>query len=108
LSECAPTNVASRSIVRRFGAPASAHARSRARACADTQPVEPVGVAGDLIDHAKRGGVGGDRPEQHLLVADRAQVGQAVTAVGEHHRQVADDPARVVAATSLTALCQPA
>ena len=43
LSECVPTNVASRSIVRRFGAPASAHARSRARACAARNRSSPSG-----------------------------------------------------------------
>src|SRR5690242_617864 len=31
--------------------------------------------------------------------AQRSEVGQAVAAVGEHHREIANDPAHVVAAT---------
>jgi hypothetical protein len=42
--------------------------------------------------------VRGDLPEQRLLVAHRAQVGQAVAAVREHHRQIAHHPPRVVLA----------
>ena len=43
-----------------------------------------------------------DRPEQRLLIADHAHVGQTVPAVGEHHCQVPHDPARVMPAAPLT------
>jgi hypothetical protein len=38
---------------------------------------------------------------QDGLVADRTEVGQAVAAVGEHDRQIADHAAAVVAAGAL-------
>jgi len=50
------------------------------------QAVEPAGLASDRLDDAKRRGVRGDGAEQRRLIAHRAQVGQAVAAVGEHHR----------------------
>ena len=58
-------------------------------------------VAGDRIDDAKRRGVRGDLPEQRLLVAHRAQVGQAVAAVGQHDRQIAHHAAGIVPAAAL-------
>ena len=44
-----------------------------------------------------RGGVGGHRAEQVCLVAQHRQVGDRLSAVGEHDREVHRDPARVVA-----------
>jgi len=43
----------------------------------------------EALNAAVGGGLRGDRPEEHLLVAQRAEVGQAVAAVGEHHGEVA-------------------
>ena len=48
------------------------------------------------------GRIRGDAAEQGRLGAQRAQVGQTVTAVGEHDREVAQRPARVVARAALT------
>jgi len=61
------------------------------------QPLEAVGVTGDPVDHPKRRRARRDLPKQRLLIAERAQIGQAVAAVGEHHRQVTHDAAHVVA-----------
>ena len=68
-----------------------ARPRSRPRRA---QRLERPGVAGDPVDQPKRRRVRRDRPEQRLLIAHRAQVRQAVAAVGEHHRQIPDHPAR--------------
>ena len=82
---------------------------------ADTQPPRPLPcpsarradrieqsrVVRDPIDQPKRRRVRRDRPEQRLLITHRPQVRQAVAAVGEHHRQIPDDPARIVPAASL-------
>jgi hypothetical protein len=40
-------------------------------------------------------------PEQRLLITDRAQVRQAVAAVGEHHREIADHPTRIMSLAAL-------
>ena len=71
------------------------------------QPLEAVGVTGDPVDHPKRRRARRDLPKQRLLIAERAQIGQAVAAVGEHHRQIADHAARVVAAVALTQPAKP-
>jgi hypothetical protein len=52
------------------------------------QPSQPVGVLGGALDSPPGGGGRGDRAEQLRLVAQHRQVTQAVTAVGQHHRQV--------------------
>jgi hypothetical protein len=64
--------------------------------CARARERLGVRVGGDRIDHPKRRRVRRDRPEQGLLVAHRAQVGQAIAAVGEHHHQIADDATGIV------------
>jgi hypothetical protein len=46
------------------------------------QAGEPVGVAGDPLDHPPRRRRGGDRTEQLGLVAQDGKVAQAVAAVG--------------------------
>lgn len=62
------------------------------------------GRRGDLVDHPKRRGVRRHPPEQRGLVADRTQIRQAVAAVSEHHRDVADHASAIV---TTTALAQP-
>jgi hypothetical protein len=89
------------SITIRSGAAPASQAAARARA-SGPQRSQQRRIAGDPVDHPKRRGVGGDRPEQRLLVADRAQIGQAIAAVGQHHRQIPDDPAGIVAPTAFT------
>jgi hypothetical protein len=63
--------------------------------------VEQPRVVRDPVDQPKRRRVRRDRPEQRLLITHRPQVRQAVAAVGEHHRQIPDHPARIVPAASL-------
>ena len=63
------------------------------------QPLKPARVTRDPVDHPKRRRGRRDLPEQHLLITERTKVRQAVPAVGEHHRQVADHAALVVART---------
>jgi hypothetical protein len=58
-------------------------------------------LRGDPVEHPKRRRVGGHPPEQRLLISDRAQIAKAVAAVGEHHRQVAHHPTRIVTAGAL-------
>jgi hypothetical protein len=65
------------------------------------QRAQQLRVGGDGIDDPKRRGVRRDLAEQRLLVAHGAQIRKAVAAVGEHHREVADDPAGVVPAAPL-------
>src|SRR3954447_10777833 len=74
--------------------------RSRPRASLAQRP-EQRRIGGDRRDHPEGGRVGRDRAEQRLLLAHGAQVGQAVAAVGEHHRQIAHDAAAIVPAPPL-------
>ena len=65
---------------------------------------EPDRLQPRLVEGSERapgGGIGGDISEERLLVAQRAQVGEAVAAVGEHERQVAHHPAGIVTRTPL-------
>ena len=55
----------------------------------------------DPIDHPKRGRVRRHRPEQRVLLANRAEVSDALAAIDQHHRQIADHSARVMTATPL-------
>jgi hypothetical protein len=61
----------------------------------------------DPVDHPERGRVRRDLTEQGVLIADRAQVRDTLTTVGEHHREIAEHPARIMATTPLLARCQP-
>ena len=58
------------------------------------QRVKQRRLAGDRVDQPKRRRVRRDRPEQRLLIPHRAQVRQTVAAVGEHHREIPNHPAR--------------
>lgn len=61
-------------------------------------PLKRIRIVGDPFDQPVRGRVRRDRPEQRLPVAQRPQVTQRITAVGEHHRQITDHaPGRVPA-----------
>jgi hypothetical protein len=64
------------------------------------QRVEESRLARDPVNRPKRRGIRRHFPEQLLLVADRAQIGHALPAIGEHHRQIPDHPARIVATTT--------
>jgi hypothetical protein len=76
------------------GAPPAAHTAARAAARAASMP--PQLHRGDRLHRPPGGCVGGDRPEQRLLVAQHRQLGQAVGAIRDGHRQVGEDHARVV------------
>ena len=54
-------------------------------------------VTGGALHHPPGGRGGGDRAEQLGLVAQHGQIAQAVPAVGQHHHQVAQHAARLVA-----------
>ena len=71
------------------------------------QRVKQPRLRSDPVDHAKRGRVRRDRTEQHVLVADRPEIGHALPAVGEHHREIADHPARIMPPTPLLEPRQP-
>src|SRR6266545_3438811 len=66
-------------------------ARERNRAA---QPRKALSV--DRVDHPKRRRVRRHAAEQILLVAQRAQIREAVAAVGEHHDQVAQHDPRIM------------
>ncbi len=59
------------------------------------------------VDDPKRGRVRRDRAEQRLLLADRAEIGHALAAIGQHHRQVPDHPTRIMTTLPLLEHCQP-
>ena len=71
------------------------------------QRVQQPRLRRDPVDHPERGRVRRHRPEQRLLVAHRAEIRHALAAVGEHHRQITDHPARVMTATPLLQPRQP-
>ena len=55
----------------------------------------------DPVDHPKRRRVRRHRPEQHLLLTNRTEISHTLAAVGQHHREIADHPARIMTATTL-------
>jgi hypothetical protein len=61
------------------------------------QPGQAQLVTSDPLHHPPGGRGRGHRAEQLRLVAQHRQVGKAVPTVGQHHRQVSQHPARVVA-----------
>jgi hypothetical protein len=80
--------------------------RPRTRPCVrpgGPQPGQPTSVSGDAVQHPPGGRGRGHRAEQLRLVAQDRQVGKAVTAVGQHHRQVPQH-CRVGVATPSTRL----
>jgi hypothetical protein len=86
------------SRITRSGAPA----RSRTPARLRSRP--PDRLQTRLVkdgQHTPGGRVGGHLAEERLLVAERAQVGQAVAAVGKGEGEIAHDTARVMARAAL-------
>jgi len=67
------------------------------------QPLKAPGV--DAVDDPKRGRVRGDLAEQVGLVAQRAEIGQAVAAIAEHHDQITQHHARIVRGGPLSRRC---
>ena len=74
--------------------PACAHATSRARARAARSRASAASSRPLSSRHAV--GVRRDRAEQFGLTAQHRQVGDRLTAVGEHHRHIHRDPARIM------------
>ena len=64
-------------------------------------------VTSDLFDHPPRGRGGGHAAEQPGLVTQDGQVAEAVAAVGQHHRKVAQHPAGLVAMAASLVLARP-
>lgn len=58
--------------------------------------VQQPGRRGDPVNDPKRRRARRDSPERRLLAAQRTKVGQAVPAIGHHHRQVAHHAAVIV------------
>jgi hypothetical protein len=71
------------------------------------QRVKQLALGRDAVDHPKRGRIRRHRPKQRVLLAHRPEIGHALTAVGEHHREIADHPARIMPATPLLEPSQP-
>src|SRR5271168_2933977 len=72
----------------------------------DTQGIQQPRCRSDPVDHPKRCRVRRHRPEQRVLLADHTEVRDALAAVDEHHREIAEHPARVMTATPLLDLGQ--
>ena len=70
---------------------------SRSSSATQAPSRSPPSLSRAALQAAVGGGVGGDRPEEHLLVSEGAQVGEAVAAVGEQHGEVADHASGLVA-----------
>ena len=64
-------------------------------------------LRGDPIDRPKRRRVRSHRPEQRLLVTHRTKIRDALAAISEHHRQIPDNPARIMTTTTLLQDRQP-
>ena len=76
----------------------------RPRHLAGLSPGSPKPRQSGLVhigQHPPRGRVRCHRAEQAGLVAQHRQVGDRLAAVGEHHRHIDRDPARVMAGLSL-------
>jgi hypothetical protein len=87
-SVCALTSVASISDHDPLGRHPDAPGTIPRRRTRGAQRIEQRRLAGDPIDQPERRRVRSDRPEQRLLIPDRAKVRQTVAAVGEHHREI--------------------
>jgi hypothetical protein len=53
----------------------------------------------DPVDHPKRCRVRRHLTEQRVLLTNRTEIRHALAAINEHHREIADHPARVMTAT---------
>ena len=72
------------------------------------QRVQHPRLRRDSIEHPERGRVRRDRPEQRVLLPDRAEIRDALAAVGQHHREIDDHPAGIMTTTPLLDPRQPA
>jgi hypothetical protein len=62
-----------------------------------TKLVDPTGAEpADRVQGPPRCGGRGDLPEQIRLLPQHPQIGDRLTTVGQHHRQITENPARVV------------
>ena len=98
LSEWAVIGVASKSSTTRSGAAPAPHARCPARARA--RRISQARLT-DREHHPPRRRYRGDLTEQRRLASQRGQIREAPPAVGAHHRQIAEHPARVMPTTPL-------
>ena len=71
------------------------------------QPVQALRVTGDPINEPERRRGRRDIPEQRLLITERPQIGQAVPAIGEHHREVTDHATQVMPGSTLLEVHEP-
>ena len=65
------------------------------------QRVQQPGRRAIRSETLKRGRVRRDRPEQRVLITHRPEIGEAIAAVGEHHRQVAHHAPGIVPGLTL-------
>ena len=73
----------------------------------DTEGVQQPWGGCDPVDHPKRCGVRRHRSEQRVLLSDRTELRDALAAVDQHHREIADHAARIMTATPLLDRSQP-
>ena len=73
----------------------------------DPEGVQQPRLRRDPVNHPERRRVRRHGPEQRQLLTDRAEIRDALAAVDEHHREIADHPARVMTATPLLDRPQP-
>src|SRR5208282_6467876 len=71
------------------------------------QRVQQLRLRRDPVDHPERRRIRGDRAEQRFLLTDRPEIRHALPAIGEHHRQITEHPARVMATAALLEAGQP-
>jgi len=64
------------------------------------QALKAFGIAGDHVDHPEHRRPRRHRPEQRLLIGQRGDVAEAVSAISQGHREVPEHPARIMAAAA--------
>ncbi len=73
----------------------------------DTEGVQQPWLRHNPVDHPKRRGVRRHRPEQRVLLTNRTEIGYALAAIDQHHREITDHPARIMTTTPLLQASQP-
>ena len=68
--------------------------------------IQQAGRRRDRVDHPKRRRVRRDRPEQRVLLTHRPEIGEAVAAISEHHRQIAHHAAGIMPGAALLEIGQ--
>jgi hypothetical protein len=71
------------------------------RGTSNPQPLQ--GRLVDRVEDPPRGRVAGHRPEQARLLPQHREIGDRRTTIGQQHRQIDRDPARVMRRTTLPA-----